>query len=227
MRKLALFGLLAGIFGLALALERFFSTRSPMPAAKAADNRAILQLGGGPPRSIPAEPPADPPPGTGGTRRDGEEGRGSRPRRDVEPAPAPLPVEAPARTHVVAKGETLSSIARQELGTSTKWKDLARWNGITDPSALKEGTPLRLQPAAATGTAASPPKELAPRSASARSATPGTESRSHRVAKGDTLSRIAARYLGDATRWREIQRLNAITDPASLSEGTTLKIPDR
>jgi nucleoid-associated protein YgaU len=125
------------------------------------------------------------------------------------------------KTHVVTKGETLSSIARQELGTTTRWKDLARWNGIADPATLKEGTPLRLGPA--DGSTVEPPTAPNERS-TARSE---TEPRTHRIAKGDTLSRIAARYLGDATRWREIQRLNAIADPASLAEGATLKIPER
>jgi nucleoid-associated protein YgaU len=130
--------------------------------------------------------------------------------------------------HVVTKGETLSGIARQELGTSSRWKDLARWNDIADPSSLKEGMSLRIQATDATTAA---PNATAPNAVPAADpqhpAPTAGEPRTHRVAKGDTLSRIAARYLGDATRWREIQRLNAISDPASLSEGATLKIPER
>ena len=46
------------------------------------------------------------------------------------------------------------------------------------------------------------------------------------VAKGETLSKIAARYLGDAGRWREIQSLNKITDPAAVVEGSVLTLPE-
>jgi nucleoid-associated protein YgaU len=207
MRKLVLFGLLAGVFGLALALENFFSRQQP--AQKSGDDgRVVLQLGGGPPRSIPVEPPVQP------VKQD--DGRTARAKERPLPDPAPRPADVtglPGRTHVVARGETLSSIARGELGSSSKWKELALWNGIEDAGALREGTSLRLAPSAsASGT-------------SSNSA--ATEARTHKIAKGETLSRLAARYLGDATRWREIQRLNGITDPASVPEGSTLKIPER
>lgn len=51
--------------------------------------------------------------------------------------------------------------------------------------------------------------------------------RSHQVQVGDTLDRIAARYFGDATRWRDIAAANGISDPLDLRPGTYLAIPGR
>lgn len=50
--------------------------------------------------------------------------------------------------------------------------------------------------------------------------------RSHQVQVGDTLDRIAARYYGDATKWRDIARLNGIADPLDLRPGEVLAIPE-
>lgn len=52
-----------------------------------------------------------------------------------------LPAAPSASTHVVAKGDTLSAIARAR-GMSAE--DLARWNDIDDPRRLRIGQQLRL-----------------------------------------------------------------------------------
>lgn len=49
--------------------------------------------------------------------------------------------------------------------------------------------------------------------------------RVHRVQSGETLDRIAARYYGDATRWRRLASANGIADPLSLRPGSLLTIP--
>lgn len=51
--------------------------------------------------------------------------------------------------------------------------------------------------------------------------------RTHQVRVGDTLDRIAARYHRDSTKWRDIARLNGITDPLDLRPGQLLSIPER
>jgi hypothetical protein len=51
--------------------------------------------------------------------------------------------------------------------------------------------------------------------------------RTHQVQVGDTLDRIASRYYGDSTRWRDIATLNGISDPLDLRPGTHLAIPER
>lgn len=45
------------------------------------------------------------------------------------------------------------------------------------------------------------------------------------VTAGDSLSSIAARELGDASRWGEIADLNGIRDPRSITIGTILRMP--
>ncbi|WP_448071447.1 CIS tube protein [Georgenia yuyongxinii] len=49
--------------------------------------------------------------------------------------------------------------------------------------------------------------------------------RVHRVQSGETLDRIAARYYGDATRWRALAAANAVQDPLALRPGSVLTIP--
>lgn len=49
--------------------------------------------------------------------------------------------------------------------------------------------------------------------------------RVHRVQAGETLDRIAARYYGDATRWRRLASANGIADPLALRPGSLLTIP--
>jgi hypothetical protein len=51
--------------------------------------------------------------------------------------------------------------------------------------------------------------------------------RTHQVQVGDTLDRIAARYYGDSTKWRDIASLNGIADPLDLAPGRLLSIPER
>ena len=57
------------------------------------------------------------------------------------------------------------------------------------------------------------------------SGTPDLHSR-HRVQLGETLDRLAARYYGDATKWRVIAEANAIGDPLAIRPGRVLTIPD-
>ncbi|MCU0950073.1 MAG: LysM peptidoglycan-binding domain-containing protein, partial [Burkholderiaceae bacterium] len=60
-------------------------------------------------------------------------------------APAPAPREAHDGQYLVQRGDTLYSIA---LAFGQDYRDLARWNGIDDPSRLQVGQSLRVQPPA-------------------------------------------------------------------------------
>lgn len=88
------------------------------------------------------------------------------------------------------------------------------------------------------GTVTTPPAPVAttPEPVAAPATTPGTPpptdlaaapTRYHTVREGDTLSRIAREYLGDANRWPEILEANRDTlkDDRSLRFGTKLRIP--
>lgn len=50
--------------------------------------------------------------------------------------------------------------------------------------------------------------------------------KTHQLRVGDTLDRVAATYFGDATRWRDIARLNGISDPLDLRPGSIIAIPE-
>jgi pyruvate/2-oxoglutarate dehydrogenase complex dihydrolipoamide acyltransferase (E2) component len=71
--------------------------------------------------------------------------------RPAAPAPAPAPAAkaaaAPAQhdTYVVQQGDTLSGIAQRELGSARLADELARLNGISDPTALRVGQVLKLR----------------------------------------------------------------------------------
>lgn len=54
---------------------------------------------------------------------------------------------------------------------------------------------------------------------------PGGAVRTYTVRAGDTLSRIAARELGSASRWPELAKLNALRDPNLVRVGQVLRLP--
>lgn len=58
-------------------------------------------------------------------------------------------------------------------------------------------------------------------------ATAKPEARTHTVVKGDTLSKIARHYYGDAVKWKAIHEANRdlITNPDLIQIGWELKIP--
>lgn len=60
-----------------------------------------------------------------------------------------------------------------------------------------------------------------------RPTSPETQ-RTYTVVKGDSLSKIAERFYGDANRWRQIHDANrdAIRDPDLIHPGQVLKIPN-
>lgn len=47
----------------------------------------------------------------------------------------------------------------------------------------------------------------------------------HTIAQGETLSGLAADYLGDPTAWRRIAEANKIDDPLNLPPGLSLVVP--
>jgi lipoprotein NlpD len=55
----------------------------------------------------------------------------------------PRPGDARPEFHTVGKGDTLYSIA---LDHGLEYRDLAQWNGITDPGVIRAGQQLRLRP---------------------------------------------------------------------------------
>ena len=54
--------------------------------------------------------------------------------------------------YVVVEGDTLTSIAEEQLGSAAKWKLIAQANGIDDPRSLRAGQKLKLPDTAPSDT---------------------------------------------------------------------------
>src|SRR6266705_619844 len=63
--------------------------------------------------------------------------------RPAAAKPAPLPAEQRPESYTVKRGDTLYSIA---LDNGLDYRELAAWNNITDPAAIKAGLVLRMRP---------------------------------------------------------------------------------
>ena len=62
------------------------------------------------------------------------------PVRDVPPPFRP----APPSSYIVAPGETLTAIARNELGDASRWRDIVAANPGLDPSHIQAGQKLKM-----------------------------------------------------------------------------------
>ena len=135
---------------------------------------------------------------------------------------APASKAASADTYTVKEGDSIASIWRSISGSERGWEKLLAANPGVDPSRLKIGQVLKVpdhKAAAATDTPAAT-------SAPATKTAAGT----YTVQSGDTLSRIAAKTLGDSKRWKEIYEANRDTlgnDPSALEVGQSIKIPGK
>lgn len=109
-----------------------------------------------------------------------------------------------ARTHVVAPGESLGTIARRY---GLDLRDLARANGITNPNRLMAGVLLRVASTAppAPGTS-----------------TGGGSAGTYRIQRGDALSTIARRVGASVT---SLVRANGLASADRIYAGQTLKVP--
>ncbi|HUE97149.1 MAG TPA: D-alanyl-D-alanine carboxypeptidase/D-alanyl-D-alanine-endopeptidase, partial [Longimicrobiaceae bacterium] len=137
----------------------------------------------------------------------------------AEPAPAPAPDPEPAtRTHRVARGEVLGTIARR-YGTSVA--ELQRLNPGLEPRRIQIGQSI-VVPGPAAEAASPTPSTTRSTPATPSPAQPST--RTHRVASGETLDGIARRY---GTTVAELERLNPRIQPRRLQIGQTLTVPGR
>jgi LysM repeat protein len=113
---------------------------------------------------------------------------------------------APPRVHLVRAGEHLTGIA-EHYGTTID--AIVRLNGLANPNRIIAGQRL-LIPAPAT-------EKVAPKAASAVPIV------THRVAPGENLTAIAARY---RTSIGAIAALNGLVDASYIRAGDLLRIPD-
>lgn len=141
-----------------------------------------------------------------------------------DPAARQSPSES-LRIYVVRPGDTLSSIASQELGSVSLADNIFLLNRdvIADPDHLLVGIKIRLpirEGAYGQGDAANGGAGIG------RRPTYGL-GRTHVVTRGDTLSSIAQRYYGSSSAWRFLYEANknVVPNPNTLSVGVELSIP--
>ena len=92
------------------------------------------------------------------------------------------------------KGDTLSKIAAKY---GTTYQKLASYNGIANPNIINVGQKIKI---------------------------PGSGVRTYTVKAGDSLWAIAAKQLGDGSRYNEIKTMNGLTSN-TIHAGDVLKLP--
>jgi nucleoid-associated protein YgaU len=134
----------------------------------------------------------------------------NQPNVVIEPPPS-KPATSEVKTHVVTAGETLGEISQKYYGTGKNWKKIADANKV-DPSELKVGQKLTIPAIETASTTATPAPELA------------SGERNYTVQKNDSYYSIAKKELGNAARWKELEKLNNV--PADeLRVGKVIKLP--
>jgi|GEM_PF-1905606 len=151
-------------------------------------------------------------------------------------------------TYIVGRGDTLGKIAQKTLGEASRWREIANLNNILDPRAISVGQKLRIpQPVKEPAPAPEPgqqdpeadadqPQPQTPQQPEPAKGEDGVDAKDdetkasadhkvHIVSRGETLSKIAAEQLGDASRWREIAELNSISNPSAINVGQELRLP--
>jgi len=129
-----------------------------------------------------------------------------------------------ATTYTVMPGDSLWLIAEKIWGDGEFWRLIYNANSttITDPRLIYPNQKLTIP----FNLAVQPSTVPAP-TATVPASTP-IPAGNYTIARGDTLSQIALRRLGDAARWREIYTRNQAVigaNPSLIFPGTVLNLP--
>ena len=125
-----------------------------------------------------------------------------------------LPEMGAKLTYVVKKGDTLGDIAQNIYGDKSRWRDLARWSGFSNPHLIFPGNLVYYQYTEQSAAFAQQ-YENQPKSEVV-------------VQAGDSLSGIAERVYGDPTHWVIIWRHNGhVTNPDRIEVGQVITYPQQ
>jgi nucleoid-associated protein YgaU len=164
-----------------------------------------------------------------------------------EPAAARSFAAAPAATggeqvYTIRPGDNYWSISRNLYGTPRYFDALTEYNRerVPDPSRMQPGSQLHAPPRevlearypqlCGIATAAATPRTPAQAQPVAErgqfSVGPGGQPL-YRVGTGDTLTSIAQKHLGRASRWTQVYEMNldVLPNADTLKPGTVLKLP--
>ena len=143
------------------------------------------------------------------------------------PIPVPLATSVPGPTlHVVAEGETLTSICRQWYDDEGLASVLASWNNLPNPDRLVPGTRL-VMPDTASLVPGYQPLQEPVTVVTVSAAPPAAREGVYTVQPGDTLSQIAQKLLGTSRATAQLYDLNrlVIGDVDALQVGMQLRYP--
>jgi len=118
-------------------------------------------------------------------------------------------------SYVIVRGDSLSGIAKKILGSTKKWKELISSNEfIKNPNKIYPGDVIKIK------TVTEKAKVFAKNYIEKIEQSKVSET----VHKGDTLTKIAKRLLGDSTGWRYIWHVNqgVIHNPNRIQVGVVL-----
>ena len=124
------------------------------------------------------------------------------------------------RTHVVARGQTLATIAR---ANGVKAKDIAEANSLSPTRRLRPGTELIIPIPATASPSRRTAREAPSASRTAKATTPLADPRGrvrYRIKRGDTLTGIAAEYgttVSDLRSWNKLRGSVIAAGPRSRS----------
>lgn len=127
----------------------------------------------------------------------------------------------PGQTHIVAKGETLWSIAEKYYQSGYNWVSLVEANHLVNPNRLEEGTELIVPQVTPIVLA----QEKAPETVSVTAAPAKVTANSYTVKHGDNLWKIAVEVYQDGYRWLDIARANNLVHPNVIHAGNVLTLP--
>jgi len=125
----------------------------------------------------------------------------------------------PASTYVVARGDSLWSIAKKN---HVKISELVRVNGLHSGSSLHLGQRLIIPGATPGQGAAAPSRETAPADAFGAPAGAAAAPAKYVVRRGESLGAIARKF---HVRMRDLAVANNISDPQDIHAGQELTIP--
>jgi len=153
---------------------------------------------------------------TGGTARSLDLGP------ELVDTPHHTEVERTGRVIRVREYETLGEIAARELGSSTRWTEIANLNGIRDPKSIRVGQELMIPSAEELQTN----KKGAEQNSNV-SLPDSNGWRTYIVQSGDVAGKISQKVYGTAKLWEGILEANDISDPRELRVGQKLRIPPK
>ncbi len=126
-------------------------------------------------------------------------------------------------------GESLWEIAQREYGRGSLWSEIAKANPgrVQKDGTVRTGVRLLLPSPASLGVKAPPTAPHRSTKALASKRPAGARASKYVVGKGETLSEIAQKVLGRASRMDEILELNKelISDPDEIRAGMVLRMP--